>query len=37
MPNRVCKINDFESWFDGPHFLYTDIDVSEFYAGKDWN
>ena len=21
-PARVCKINDFERWFDGPQFLY---------------
>ena len=28
IPTRVCKINDFERWFNGPQFLYTDIDVS---------
>ena len=32
VPTRVCKINDFERWFDGPQFLYTDIDVSKFDA-----
>ena len=30
---RVCKINDFERWFNGPQFLYTDIDVSKFDVG----
>ena len=31
---RVCKINNLERWFDGPQFLYTDIDVSSMH-GKD--
>ena len=31
---RVCKINNFERWFDGPQFLYTDIDPSRFDAGE---
>ena len=30
VPTRVCKINDFERWFDGPQFWYTDIDVISF-------
>ena len=38
VPTRVCKINDFKRWFDGPQFLYTDIDVisnlcSDFFHG----
>ena len=32
VPTRICKINDFERWFDGPQFLHTDIDVSKFDA-----
>ena len=35
IPNRVCKINDFERWFNGPQFLYTDIDVSKSDVGAD--
>ena len=31
---RVCKINNLKRWFDGPQFLYTDIDVSSM-QGKD--
>ena len=27
VPTRACEINDFKRWFDGPQFLYTDIDV----------
>ena len=27
IPTQVSKINAFERWFDGPQFLYTDIDV----------
>ena len=27
IPTRVSKINDFKRWFDGPQFLYTDVDV----------
>ena len=35
IPTRVCKINDFGRWFDGPHFLYTDIDVmNKFDVGE---
>ena len=34
IPTRVCKINDFERWFDGPQFLYTAVDVS-LTQGKD--
>ena len=34
IPTRVCKINDFERWFDGPQFLHTDIDVSKFDVGE---
>ena len=30
IPTRVCKINDFNRWFDGPQFLYTVTDVSKF-------
>ena len=30
---RVCKINGVERWFDGPQFLYKDIDVSKFDVG----
>ena len=30
IPTRVCKINDFERWFNSPQFLYTDIKVSKF-------
>ena len=31
IPTRVCKKkNAFERWFDGPQFLYTDIDISKF-------
>ena len=30
IPTLVCKINDFEIWFDGPQPLYTHIDVSKF-------
>ena len=33
IPTRACKINDFERWFNGPQFLYTDIDVSKFDVG----
>ena len=33
IPTRVCKINDFERWIDGPY--YTDIDVSKFDVGED--
>ena len=29
-PTRVCKINDFERWFEDPQFLHTDVDVSKF-------
>ena len=34
IPTRICKINDFERWFDSPQFFYTDIDVSKFDAGE---
>ena len=34
IPTGICKINDFERWFDGPQFFYTDIDVSKFDAGE---
>ena len=35
MPTRVCKLNDFKRWFDGPQFLYTNIDViSKFDVGE---
>ena len=35
IPTQVSKINNFESSFDGPQFLYTDIDViSKFDVGE---
>ena len=34
IPTRVCKINDFERWFNGHQFLYTDIHVSKSDAAK---
>ena len=30
IPTRICKLNDFERWFEGPQFLYSDVDVSKF-------
>ena len=33
IPTRICKVNIFQRWFDGPQFLYTHIDVSELYPG----
>ena len=35
IPTRVCKLNIFKRWFDGPQFLYMDIDViSKFDVGE---
>ena len=34
IPTPVCKINNFEGWFDRPQSLYTDIDVRKFDAGE---
>ena len=33
IPTRVCRIDDFERWFDGPQFLYADIEISKFDVG----
>ena len=34
IPTQVCRIDDFERWFDGPQFLYTDIEISKFDVGE---
>ena len=34
IPTRVCRIDDFERWFDGPQFLYADIEISKFDVGE---
>ena len=34
IPTRVCKVNDFKRCFNGPQFLYTDIEVSNFDVGE---
>ena len=34
IPTRVCRIDDFERWFDGSQFLYTDIEKSKFDVGE---
>ena len=34
IPTRVCKVNDFKRCFNGPQFLYTDIEVSKFDVGE---
>lgn len=30
IPTQICKINDFERWFDGPEFSNFGIGVSNF-------
>ena len=34
IPTRVCKINDFERWFNNPQLLHADIEVSKFDTGE---
>ena len=34
IPTRVCKVKDFERWFNGPPFLHTNIDISKFDVGE---
>ena len=34
IPTRVYRIDDFERWFDGPQFLYMDIEISKFDVGE---
>ena len=34
IPTRVCRIDDFGRWFDGPQFLYRNIEISKFDVGE---